>query len=490
MTALTKNGEVNYDINLIQNHTFIYVSRKNTGDQLRIDWKNKDLIYWNKYSIKETDMRQETASFTSPHYFDLTTGVFCVLITSPYHKSFAGIILSVEYDDKEGLYTYQCQDFSRVYQSKVDFVVQNYQVHRLLKWLITRAGFDLNSTLTAAKINKTWKESLSGLKPAYQYEQKYYGASKNFNPMTEKISMIVKDKSFIEVIRDLVYGSGAYIDVYFDIYGICHINPYYKDDLKKGLVLSAITMSDRKFKFDTTNVVTGTFVQSNDALTPGNYYSDTSLVNLDLSVFFGEMLSTVSNPNPNTSSTKKTTTTTKKSTTTKNTNNPYNTKKKKCYISSDNIQSKSADKAFMNSIAAKLRKKGWSVKVIGVGSNSHYYPNYAKNCKDGVWFCIFGGADAAVFKQCVGNNAYTNALKKNNCRTVIGMHGGGNILKGGKYYKWLPRAHDDNYSPAGFKGVSYPLNMLTKGKVPIMYASTADKMVAKFLAGGDNPKAC
>ena len=36
----------------------------------------------------------------------------------------------------------------------------------------------------------------------------------------------------------------------------------------------------------------------------------------------------------------------------------------------------------------------------------------------------------------------------------------------------------------------YPLKMLTKGKVPIMYASNAKQMAAKFLAGGDNPEAC
>jgi hypothetical protein len=70
------------------------------------------------------------------------------------------------------------------------------------------------------------------------------------------------------------------------------------------------------------------------------------------------------------------------------------------------------------------------------------------------------------------------------------MHGGGDIRKGGKYYKYLPRAHDDNYSASSFKGVSYPLKMLTDGKVPIMYAGNVKDMVAKFLAGGDNPKAC
>ena len=110
--------------------------------------------------------------------------------------------------------------------------------------------------------------------------------------------------------------------------------------------------------------------------------------------------------------------------------------------------------------------------------------------KNGIWFCIYGGADGAVYRETVGKNSYTNKLKKLGSRTVIGMHGGGDIRKGGKYYKWLPRAHDDNYSPSSYKGVSYPLKMLTKGKVPIMYANNAKQMAAKFLAGGDNPEAC
>lgn len=488
MVAITKTDQVNYDVNLIQNHTFIYVSRKGNAKNLWINWENKDLIYWSKYQIKESDMRQETASFTSPQYLDLTTGVYCVLITSPYHRNFGGIIISSEYDEEEGLYTYQCQDFSRTYQSKFDLITNNVTLHRMLKLLITKGAIPITGNIPDS-LSKSYKRVLSGLKPAYQYEQKYYSASKNSNPMTEKLTTIIKNKTYIEAIRDLVYGTGAYIDVYFDSYGICHINPYHKDDLKKGLVLSANTVTNRKFKFDTTNIITGTVVQSKDALKAGTYYDSTDIVNLDLAVFFGDLTSGVSNPNNNTTTTTTSSAAAKKSTTTKNTNNPYNTKKKNIYISSDNIGTKTADNKFMNDIKAKLEKNGWKATIIGRGPNTHS-EKYMKNHKDGVWFCIYGGADAAVYKETVGKNSYTNKLKKNNLRTVIGMHGGGDIRKGGKYYKWLPRAHDDNYSPSSFKGIDYPLDMLTKGKVPIMYANTADKMVSKFLSGGDNPKAC
>ena len=213
MVAITKTNEVDYDVNLIQNHTFIYVCRKASARQLWIDWQNKDLIYWSKYQIKETDMRQETASFTSPQYFDLTTGVYCVLISSPYHKNFGGIILSCEYDEEEGMYTYQCQDFSRTYQSKFGLVTNNVTLHRILKYLISRGNLPISGAISDS-LAKDYKKVLSGLKPAYQYEQKYYGASKNSNPMTAKYNTIIKDKTYIEAIRDLVYGTGAYTLVY------------------------------------------------------------------------------------------------------------------------------------------------------------------------------------------------------------------------------------------------------------------------------------
>ena len=142
----------------------------------------------------------------------------------------------------------------------------------------------------------------------------------------------------------------------------------------------------------------------------------------------------------------------------------------------------------MEDIAKILRKNGWKTKIVGVGPN--YHTERYMGPKNGIWFCIYGGADAAVFKETVGKNSYTNKLKRLGSRTVIGMRQGCDIRKGGKCYKWLKRAHDDNYSGSGFGGVKYPLKMLTNGKVPIGYADTAKQMAAKFLKGMDNPEAC
>ena len=55
----------------------------------------------------------------------------------------------------------------------------------------------------------------------------------------------------------------------------------------------------------------------------------------------------------------------------------------------------------------------------------------------------------------------------------------------------MNKAWDDNYSGRD-TGLNYPLKYLTKHAIPLGYGSghNAKKMVAKFLAGMDNPEAC
>lgn len=485
MVGVAKTNE-KIDINLTPaNQSRVFITRLGDATQLIVDWVNKDEIYWKKYQIKETDMRVKTATFTSDTYLDLTTGLYCVLITTPFHEDFGGIILSVEKDMETGLYNYQCQDFTRNYQTKYEIVLNGISLHRLLKFLITKGGVPLTGDTTKAV--KTWSKQLKGLRPAYQYDQKSWGASKDFNPMTKSLKSIIKGKSAIELIRDFVFGSGAYVDVYPNKYGVLQIEPYHRTDwLKSCVEIPFEAIENMKLSFNTTNIVTGVNVQSSEQLSVGKGYSSATLVGLDLAAIFGNNGESISNPNKSTTNTTKTNNST--TTAKKNNGNPYKTKKKVVWLNSDNILGKTADKNFMNDIAKLLKKQGWTTKVVGVGPNFHTEKYMGP--KDGVWFCIYGGADAAVFKETVGKNSYTNKLKKLNSRTVIGMRQGCDIRKGGKCYKYLKRAHDDNYSPSSFKGLSYPINVLTKGKVPICYGSTAEKMVAKFLAGGDNPSAC
>ena len=55
-------------------------------------WSEGTNIHYSKYSIKETDLRIKTATFSSPDYIDLTTGMYAILISSKYHENFSGIV--------------------------------------------------------------------------------------------------------------------------------------------------------------------------------------------------------------------------------------------------------------------------------------------------------------------------------------------------------------------------------------------------------------
>lgn len=475
--------------NYAANNAHILITQKGDAQGLDVLWDGYVRIVWEKYTITETDFRVKTATFSTPQYIDLTTGTYAILITTPLHEDFGGVIMNVEYDSTTGMYNYQCQDWSRVYQGKIDVVSKKKTVHRLLQFLITQGGVSLVGSVSKAQL-KSYSKILSGLRPAYQYSQKAFGSTFDFNPMTEKTNVIIRGKSWIEAIRDLIYNSGAYIDVYFDKYGRIQIEPFHKKDfLETGLILTASEIAEYSQSFDTTNIITDVVVESTNKQKNGKAYTSKNLIGVDLSAVFGNLSTVISNTDNSSSSGKSSNkTSSKKSTSKTKTTNPYGTKKKVVWLNSDNIKGRSADRKFMEDIAKILKKNGWKTKIVGVGPN--YHTEKYMGPKNGIWFCIYGGADAAVFNETVGKNSYTNKLKALGSRTVIGMHGGADIRKGGKAYKWLPRAHDDNYSGSGFKGLSYPLKVLTKGKVPIGYADTAKQMAAKFLKGMDNPEAC
>lgn len=487
MVAIVKTNKT-LTGNYASNNVHVLITRKANALGLDLLWDHYRTAVWKKYQIKESDFRTKTATFTAPQYLDLTTGTYCIMITTPLHEDFSGVIIDVDYDHKTGLYEYQCQDWSRVYQGKVELISKKKTVHRLLQYLITQGGVSLVGSVSKAKL-KNYQKVLSGLRPAHQYYQHAFGSTFEFNPMTEKGNKIIRGKSWIESIRDLVYGTGAYIDVYFDKYGIIHIEPYHKEDFfNTGLLLTAAEINNVTQSFDTTNIITGVQVHSTDKSKVGKNYTSRDLIGIDLAAIFGNLSTSIDNPNQSTIRSKTVHNSRKKSSTKTKTSNPYNTKKKVVWLNSDNIAGKSADKKFLNDISKILKKNGWKTKIVGVGPNTHTEKYMGP--KRGIWFCIYGGADAAVFREAAGKNSYTNKLKKLESRTVIGMRGGGDIRKGGKYNKFLPRAHDDNYSPSGFRGIKNPLNVLTKGKIPIGYASTAKQMAAKFLKGMDNPEAC
>ena len=139
----------------------------------------------------------------------------------------------------------------------------------------------------------------------------------------------------------------------------------------------------------------------------------------------------------------------------------------------------------MKTMAKLLKKEGWSVTITGVGSEAHW--KRRGEVKNGIWFCLYGGACAGTLREHCTSDWFLNPLKKHKSRVVVGFFPpSGDIRKGGKYYKHLPPAHD--WQNGGNPSINHPAKFMSKYGIPFMYAKNAKAMVAKFLAGGDNFK--
>lgn len=479
---MTDNGITVGDWGTIQIKRFVDASNKQNHIST---WSGAVSMPYKKYSIKESDMRIKTASFVSPNYIDLTTGQYAIRIVSKYHENFAGILLDVDYDEDTDLYTYQCQDFSRLYMGKCECIWNKSRIYDGLLQLLAHGQMKKKIS------RKGFEDVCSGLRALKYYDQSLYpNQHYKGNPFKQNISLISRDKTEIELIRSLVFSRLGYFDIYFNDCGILQIKPLSKTDWENtGLHLSSTEYANRKFKFSTANAITGVVVNGSDA-SYGPTYKSKQLTKLDLKAFFGNVTTSISDPVQK-SATKKTSNAVKNKNNTGaiNSDNPYGTKRKVVYMNIDSIDGYSSDQNKMDKMCDLLKKHGWECHTCGVGNWSHY--ERRGEVYGGIWFTLYGGACAGTLYETCTNNWFRKPLVNHGSRTVVGFFPpAGDIRKGGKYYKWLPRAHDDGFSSYNFTGVSHMADMLTKCAVPFMYAKNPAEMVSKFLKGGDNPEAC
>ena len=156
---------------------------------------------------------------------------------------------------------------------------------------------------------------------------------------------------------------------------------------------------------------------------------------------------------------------------------PTNVKSRLVVISTDNIFTTSKDKAFVNSIKKILESKGFTVKLLGVGPNTHNAAIWEKSLPDNaIQLSVFGGADAGViydvctrsFMRAKANRLVFFAYHSATAKDITGLD-------------WLERAHDDNYSPSSFKGIAHPDTYLKSHGYDYVYTSNVNTIVDALL---------
>jgi len=147
------------------------------------------------------------------------------------------------------------------------------------------------------------------------------------------------------------------------------------------------------------------------------------------------------------------------------------------FINTDNIYSKTKDLQMMKDIKTYLDKRGYIVTIGGIGPNYHYsqLENVAKN---GYYMPIFGGACAGTLYEMYHYDHFKNVLKERNAKMVIAFLSPPSTNITG--LKWLPRAHDDNFSPKWFKGIDYPEKHLRDAGFGVDIGKSAKQIADQF----------
>ena len=293
------------------------------------------------------------------------------------------------------------------------FIDGVFSVYNILRSLVTLGGLNWNATDAQLKSYTTW---LSGLRPINHYNQEYWSSAIKFNPMSEKPKVLVKDKNIMDVIRDLVYGSGAYIDIWFNDEGIIQFEPYDKNDFfNTGLHLVKPEGISNKFKFDTTNIFTQILVSNPEAKTDTEQLTGNLYMNDILYAFFGTHATSVRDKDVWVALGNKAEDTGTKSTSSSSSgsgtaSNPF--KGKKIWINAD-----SGSDTRKNQVANILKNKGYSVHVSGTGPGYHYsdYTNVPANY---VYITMYNGFCAGTIQEQY-SSSILNKLKNKNVTMVV-----------------------------------------------------------------------
>ncbi len=142
------------------------------------------------------------------------------------------------------------------------------------------------------------------------------------------------------------------------------------------------------------------------------------------------------------------------------------------YITSDNINSVSADNARINSIISGLKALGLTAYNMGLGPNKHDTVLTSGNLpKNALIVDIYGGADAGLIKEMA--SSWYKSIK--GARSVFSVFWPPSVDI--TNLAFLPRAHDDNYDPASFTGIANPAKFLLNNGYNFIHSSSIASIV-------------
>ena len=291
-----------------------------------------------RVSVTEEDYESPTAEFTSPERIDLLDGMTYVLIQGDPGE-FGGIIIKREGPDKQGLYTYTCQDYMTRIMNNQIYAIYN-KSKTVYEWIteiledqgIPTTGLDEvdaydnvvdpeyiaeieNEELENQSVeednnnsdsNNTTDNSTSSTGTSSETMTTTTDEEGNekveTNPFKKKPRGIYDKQPVVEHIRTLLFDYGVHVRFYGDVTGYPIFKAYPKEEfLEHGWTLSTElgVQTDYKTSMDVTNGVAQVGVKNIEALKPtGELYTASDLLGVKLAGHFGRIGILVDNPTP------------------------------------------------------------------------------------------------------------------------------------------------------------------------------------------------
>ena len=359
---------------------------------------HKDIPF-TSYEITETDPRVKTAKFTTSEYFDLTDGQIWVHISSPYHENFGGKILKVEYNEDNGLYTYQCQDGRRNYMNKERLKNVNTRVYELLQFFLLSTYDTTSATPLEAIENSSNSERgrkiLSGLRPIEAYDIQNGVLKQNWYEQQAERQLAYD--SAMDKIMNYGHVDGCPVDIYFTPEGVCQLEPLdIHTWLKTGFKITHSDLASYKYGFDTTNIMTGVNFQTPDT-TPVINPDSGQTINEELQklgFYFGANIGMIS---PVTESVATTTST-------GGTGTGVNNKGKTVVVAAD--INNGSDGEYLGTVCSTLEGAGYSVINLGIGPSQFSAYDYSSSSSGKVGVYIMAASTVSVADGIDGSGSF------------------------------------------------------------------------------------
>jgi methionine-rich copper-binding protein CopC len=142
------------------------------------------------------------------------------------------------------------------------------------------------------------------------------------------------------------------------------------------------------------------------------------------------------------------------------------------YITSDNISGRTSDNARITSIINGLKALGIKAYNMGVGPNYHISVLQSSSVpKNALVIDIYGGACAGTLKE-MGSTWYKSIRGTRKVFSVF-WPPSTDITN----LAFLPRAHDDNFSPASFTGLAHPDDYLIANGYSYIHSGSMTSVV-------------